>query len=186
MESAGYLSGSELKVDTIESVAELIMANKKVEGIVVVRSIPVSYNTAAGWAKCEPQEVSSGIHNEYNFTDLESLVEKAVSLIAKRDLLAQLATLEDKQIQSRIRANHMDPKMPGTLCYLTLDRVDVTLRQIQRSAASGIGFFAAQKPTHTQQAVAKALGDIDLIKGSRQVDDIMNSVKITSTLKPKL
>lgn len=188
MESSSYVSDTGIiKSDTITSVAQQIIdKDSPATGSVVVRGIPVTFNLVNGDAKTEKVEVSPGLHNQFDgFTDVVPLVQRAISLVVKSELLEQLLALNDQTVTKRIHANHSDPKKPGEFSNLTLEQVDLTLRQIAYGPSVGMRLFSPAAPSPLQEKLSKALVDIDGITNRVQVKVIMQQLSPQPKQQPK-
>lgn len=182
MESSRYVVGNEIRVDTVETIAASIaIALQQKQDVISVRSIPVRFDIYQGNAEIVAQQTSGGVHIDINFDSAKELVEKAISLYVKYDLLRELANLRDHGIQQVIE-KHLG-KLNGTeqdWNRVNVATVDTVLTQIKKGyyPTSGFTMFAAKAPlTAVQKDLMQSLGSVDEIQGIKQTSIILANLR---------
>jgi hypothetical protein len=169
-------SSVDFQIDTPETIAAKIRNSK--DATIYVAGLGVTtFDIKTGNVSVESKKVS-GVTESFDaaatkkIDALVNMVKDGISLIAKTELLRQLSTLGDSKILKKVKANNIHFENPN---QLTLEIIDTTLRQIQRTG-SGVGFFAEQ-PSPYQKVAASAIGKIEDITCMDKVKSIMDSIQ---------
>lgn len=160
--------------DTIEIVAERIAALNAKQGNVTVAFVSVDFDLQQGTSKAIENN-GTGVQIEFNFAHVNTLINGAMGLLAKQELLRQLKALNDADINRLITPTSSS----------SLDAIDRTLFQIKKLGVpknSFLSFTQAQEPPKPLHAnITHALEDIVNIRSLNQVQAILQNIPLSST-----
>lgn len=155
-----------LTFDNTESVADFLSQANKDEGEFYTRyaGVKIKYNAYTGEVDPVSADTIATIEISYSkelFFGVIILVADAIRMLAKYDLLLRLLTLNEPDLSTIIRKNHLDPHS-NALINKNAFAVDQTLTQVLNECEPDHPFFAkvwfkTRERTRAKQAVYEVL-----------------------------
>jgi hypothetical protein len=145
-----------------------------------------------GKAKLVYGEERKGVTNTFNIQHVIRPISEALVLIAKKELLLNLAKLKDPAINAIIETNHID-KASGkfTKFSASIDRSLERIRDLGQSHSSLLPdfFFKEKEKSPLHKLVSTELDGYENIKGKSDAKDIFENIRKGMTIlqrKPTL
>ncbi len=159
--------------DTIEIVADRIAALKTKQGNVEVSFVSVDFDLVEGTSKAIENN-GQGVQIEFNFAHVNNLINGAMSLLAKQELLRQLQLFDDADINRLITQTS----------FSSLNEIDHTLFLIKKLGVPKHSFlsFNQEPPKPLHANITNALADFVNINSLSQVSTIMQNIANHPTL----